>query len=161
MTMHSGMTHPTTTHPSLSHADSIAANWTDTLLLVGRILFGLIFLMSGFGKLSNIAATTQYFAAQGLTPPAFWAWFGGIYEFVIGVTLIVGVGTRYAAAATFIWVLVATLVAHRYWSSPEAQQRAQQINFMKNLSIMGGALYIFVLGAGRYAVDAMLAKRDS
>jgi putative oxidoreductase len=155
MTMHSGTTHSTTTHPSLSHTDSIATSWTDTLL------FGVIFLTSGFGKLSNIAATTQYFAAQGLTPAGFWAWFGGLYEFLIGAALIVGIGTRYAAVATFIWVIAATLIAHRYWSYPEAQQRPQQINFMKNLAIMGGALYIFVLGAGRYAVDAMLAKRDS
>ena len=67
--------------------------------------------------------------------------------------------TRYAAIATFIWVLVATLIAHRYWSYPPAQQGGQFGHFLKNVAIMGGALYILVAGAGRYAVDAVLAKR--
>ena len=73
--------------------------------------------------------------------------------------MILGLATRYTAIATFIWVLVATVIAHRYWTYPAAQQGAQYNNFLKNLSIMGGALYVFVHGAGRYAVDAYLAKR--
>jgi putative oxidoreductase len=149
----------TTSHPALSHTDTIAATWTDFLLLVGRVLLGWIFLASGFGKLGNIAGTTAYFAGQGLTPAGFWAWFAGIYEFVIGAALILGFATRYAALATFVWVLVATLIAHRYWTYPDAQRAAQYNNFVKNLSIMGGTLYAFVLGAGKYSVDAILARR--
>ncbi|HEX3439960.1 MAG TPA: DoxX family protein [Pseudolabrys sp.] len=154
MTMHSG-----TTHPTLSHTDSIAASWTDTLLLVGRILLGWIFLTSGFGKLASIAGTTAYFAARGLEPASFWAWFGGLYEFAIGALLILGVATRYAALATILWVVMATIIAHRYWTYPVEQQSAQYINFMKNLAIIGGAIYVFVFGAGKYAVDTLLARR--
>lgn len=154
MTMHSG-----TTHPTLSHTDSIAASWTDALLLVGRVLLGWIFLTSGFGKLANIAGTTAYFAARGLEPASFWAYFGGLYEFGIGAALILGVATRYAALATILWVAIATIIAHRYWTYPVEQQSAQYINFMKNLAIIGGAIYAFVFGAGKYAVDAILAKR--
>ena len=86
-------------------------------------------------------------------------WFAGIAELVIGVALILGFATRYAALATFIWVLVATAIAHRYWTYPAPAQRAQYNNFLKNLAIMGGALYVFGFGAGRFSVDAMLAKR--
>ena len=149
----------TTSHPALSHTDTIAATWTDFLLLVGRVLLGWIFLASGFAKLSNIAGTTAYFATRGLEPAGFWAVFGGSYEFLIGAALILGVATRYAALATIIWVAIATIIAHRYWTYPTEQQGAQYTNFMKNLAIIGGALYVFVLGAGRYAVDAVLAKR--
>ncbi|HEY6831346.1 MAG TPA: DoxX family protein [Pseudolabrys sp.] len=149
----------TTSHPALSHTDTIAATWTDFLLLVGRVLLGWIFLASGFAKLSNIAGTTAYFATRGLEPASFWAVFGGTYEFLIGAALILGIATRYAALATIVWVAIATIIAHRYWTYPAEQQGAQYINFMKNLAIIGGALYVFVLGAGRYAVDAVLAKR--
>jgi putative oxidoreductase len=146
-------------HPALSYADSMAASWSHVLLLVGRILLGWLFLASGYGKLGNIAGATAYFTGLGVSAPGFVAWFAGIFEFVVGAALILGIATRYVALATFIWVLIATLVAHRYWTYPAAQQLGQYNNFLKNLAIMGGALYIFVLGAGRYAVDAVLAKR--
>jgi putative oxidoreductase len=147
------------THPALSHTDSLAATWSDLLLLVGRILLGWMFLASGFGKLGNIAGTTAYFTGLGIAPAGPCAWFAGLFEFVVGAALILGIGTRYAALATFVWVLVATLIAHRYWTYPAAQQGPQYTNFLKNLSIIGGLLYAFVMGAGRYAVDAVLAKR--
>ena len=146
-------------HPALSCADGLAASGTDFLLLVGRVLFGWIYLASGWAKLANIAGTTGYFTGLGFSPPGFWAWFAGLAELGIGAALIVGFATRYAAIATFVWVLVATLIAHRYWAYPPAQQGGQYNNFLKNVAIMGGALYVLVAGAGRYAVDAALAKR--
>lgn len=146
-------------HSALSCADTYAATYSDFLMLAGRILLGWIFLASGWAKLGNIAGTTAYFTNLGMSPPGFMAWFAGGAELVLGVALILGLATRYAAIATFIWVLVATVIAHRYWTYPAAQQGAQYNNFLKNLSIMGGALYVVVLGAGRYSVDAILAKR--
>jgi putative oxidoreductase len=146
-------------HPSLSHTDSIAAGWTDFLLLVGRVFLGWLFLASGYGKLTGIAGAAAYFTSLGLSPPEFWAWFAGIVEIVLGVTLILGIATRYVAIASFMWVLVATAIAHRYWTYPAAQQTGQYNNWLKNIAIMGVIFYVFVTGAGRYALDAMLAKR--
>jgi putative oxidoreductase len=146
-------------HSALSRADGLAATWSDFLLLAARILLGWIFLVSGWAKLGNIAGVTAYFTGLGVTPPAFWAWFGGFTELGLGLLLILGLATRYAALATFVWVLAATVIAHRYWTYPAAQQSGQYNNFLKNLCIMGGAFYAFVAGAGRYSVDAVLAKR--
>jgi putative oxidoreductase len=137
----------------------MAASWSYFLLLAGRVLLGWLFLASGFAKLGNIVGTTAYFTALGVSPPEFFAWFAGIAELGIGALLILGLATRYAALATFIWVVVATAIAHRYWAYSAAAQGAQYNNFLKNIAIMGGALCLFVAGAGRYAVDAMLAKR--
>jgi len=148
-----------TSHPSLSHTDTIAATWSDFFLLVGRVFLGWLFLASGYGKLTGIAGATAYFTSLGLSPPEFWAWFAGIVEIVLGVTLILGIAIRYAAIASFVWVLVATAIAHRYWTYPAAQQVGQYNNWLKNIAIMGGTLYTFVAGAGRYSVDTMLLKR--
>ena len=144
---------------ALSYADSIAAQWSDVLLLAGRILLAWLFLASGFGAFSDIAGTAAYFRSLGVSPAVPLAWFTAIFELVLGAALIVGVAARYAALATFVWALITTVVAHRYWMYPVAQQGAQYIQFLKNLSIMGGALFAFVAGAGRYAVDAFLARR--
>jgi hypothetical protein len=50
-------------------------------------------------------------------------------------------------------------LAHRYWEYPAAQVTAQYNNFLKNLAIFGGALVLFVTGAGRFSVDRMLSKK--
>jgi putative oxidoreductase len=146
-------------HPALSRTDDIAAAWGDFLLLVGRVFLGWLFLAAGYGKLTGIAGTTAYFTNLGMSPAGFWSWFAGCAEVGLGVALILGIATRYAALATFVWVLVATAIAHRYWTYPAPAQAAQYNNFLKNIAIMGGALCLFVTGAGRFAWDAKLTKR--
>jgi putative oxidoreductase len=146
-------------HPSLSHTDSIAASWSDVLLLVGRLLLGWLFLASGYGKFGSIAGTTAYFTSLGMSSPELLAWFAAFVEVILGVGLILGLATRYVVLASFLWVLVATAIAHRYWTYPVSAQLGQYNNWLKNIAIMGGTLYVFVTGAGRYSLDAMLAKR--
>ncbi len=145
---------------AFSAADSFAASASDLLLLVGRILLGWLFLASGYGKLSNIAGTVGYFNGLGMPSPEIWAWVAGFGELIIGAALILGIAARYAAIATFIWVLIATAIAHRYWNYPMPGQIAQYNNFLKNLAIMGGALYVLVFGAGGYSADAKLARKN-
>jgi putative oxidoreductase len=147
------------THPALARADGIATEWTDILLLVGRIFIGWLLFASGWHKLGNVEGTTAYFAGLGMSPAAFLAWFAIVAELVLGAALILGIATRYAAIATFVWVLVATAIAHRYWSYPPAAQNGQFNHFLKNVAIMGGTLYVLAVGAGRYALDAVLANR--
>ena len=145
-------------HPTLSHTDDLAATWTDVLLLVGRILLGWAFLAAGYGKLGNIAGTAAYFASLGMSPPEFGAWIAGIAEVAIGATLIFGIATRYAALGAFVWVLLTTAIAHRYWAYPASAQFEQYTYFLKNVAIMGGTLFAFVTGGGRHSLDATLAK---
>lgn len=150
---------PGPSSPLLPSADALAVRWGDALLLTGRILLAWLFLASGYGALNNLAGTAAYLSSLGVSPPVPLAWFTAIFELVLGAALVLGIATRYAALATFAWVLITIVTAHRYWTYPAAQQGAQYVNFLKNLSIMGGALYVFVAGAGRYAVDAALARR--
>jgi len=53
-----------------------------------------------------------------------------------------------------IFTIAATLIGHRYWEITDAAaRRMQQSHFMKNLTIIGGMLVLFVAGAGRFSVD--------
>ena len=79
---------------------------------------------------------------------------------MIGLTLILGFATRYAALVCLLFLIVATALAHRYWEYPAAQVTAQYNNFLKNLALFGGTLVLFVTGAGRFSVDRMLSKKD-
>jgi putative oxidoreductase len=148
----------TNSHSALSGTDSFATARTDAILLIGRILLGYIFLAAGWGKLGNIAGTTAYFTNLKVPAPELCSWVVGIFELLMGAALILGFATRYASLAVFVFVLIATVIAHRYWEYPAAQQGAQWNNLLKNLSIMGGALLLFATGAGRYSVDAAMKK---
>jgi putative oxidoreductase len=144
----------------LAHTDAVASSATDALLLVGRILLGWIFLVSGWGKLTNMAGFTGYLTNLQVPAAGFWAWIGAPVEFVLGAALILGLATRYAALVGVLFVIVATALAHRYWEYPPAQVMAQYNNFLKNLAIIGGLLAVFVTGGGRFSIDRTLANKS-
>ncbi|HZN30730.1 MAG TPA: DoxX family protein [Xanthobacteraceae bacterium] len=137
----------------------MAANSTDVVLLVGRVLLGWLFLSSSWGKLGNIAGFEGYLTALKAPAPGIMSWIGALVEFLIGATLILGIGTRYAALLCALFLIVATALAHRYWEYPAAQVQGQYNSFLKNLALFGAALVIFVTGPGRYSVDHWLSKK--
>ncbi len=146
-------------HSLLSWADGFATKSADLLILVGRILLAWVFVGVAYGAITNFAGSLAYFTSQKLFSPELFTWVALLLELVISASLILGVGTRYGAILTFAFVVVATAIAHRYWEFPAGpQQIGQYNNFLKNISIMGGAVAIFVTGGGRLSLDHMLAK---
>src|SRR5258707_6145513 len=117
--------------PVLSHADGFAASASDALLLVGRVLLGWLFLTSAWGKFMNMGGYVAYLTNLKVPNPGFFSWIGAPVEFLIGVTLILGFATRYAALVCLLFLIVATALAHRYWEYPAAQVMAQYNNFLK------------------------------
>lgn len=142
----------------LSYMDGLATGGTDFLVLVARVLVGWLLLASGWAKLINMAGFVMYLTNLKVPSPELFQW-AAVFEFLLGVALILGLATRYVAIATFVFVVIATLLGHRYWEYPAAQQGAQYTHFLKNLAIMGGVVLAFVTGGGRYSLDNWLAKR--
>jgi putative oxidoreductase len=153
------MTMQSSSHTLLSKADGLATNGADVLILVGRIMLAWVFVGSAYGAINNFAGSVGYFTSLKLVAPELFVWVALLVEFLISVSLILGVGTRYGAILAFVFVVVATALAHRYWEYPAgAQQIGQYNNFLKNISIIGGALAILVTGGGRFSLDRTLAK---
>jgi putative oxidoreductase len=152
------MSMQSSSHPALSCADQLAANNADFFLLVGRILLGWIFVRSGYGKMFDIAGVAATFPPRGI--PAWMAYISVPAEFFGGLALLFGFATRYAAVVMIIFTLVATFTSHRYWDfSDVAQRRFQESSFYKNIAIIGGFGLLFVAGAGRISLDALLRKK--
>ena len=145
-------------HPALSCADQLAANTSDFLLLVGRILLGWIFVRSGYAKMFDVAAVANSFPLRGL--PAWLAYIAVPLEFFGGIALILGLATRYVVLVMTVFMLVATFSSHRYWDFTDAAaRRAQDSSFYKNMAMLGGFLFLFVCGPGQLSVDRWLRKR--
>jgi putative oxidoreductase len=153
------MTMQSSSHSLLSWADGFATKSADVLILLGRILLAWVFVGVAYGTIINFTGSLSYFTSLKLPAPALFTWVALVLELVISAGLILGIGTRYAAILIFVFVVVATAIAHRYWEYPAGpQQIGQYNNFLKNISIMGGALTIFVTGAGRFSLDHALEK---
>src|SRR5262249_13891567 len=136
--------------------DHFAAASHDALLVAARIALGLIFVLSGFAKLTGLAAFSASLAARGVPAPWLFGIIGASVEFFGGVLIVLGLATRYAAILMILFVIVATLISHRFWEYADAQQyRAQQSQFMKNLAIFGGFIALFAGGGGRFSMDAL------
>jgi putative oxidoreductase len=143
----------------LSGADEFATKSADVLILIGRILLAWVFLAVAYGGITNFAGSLGYFTSLKLFAPQLFTWLALLVEVLISVSLILGIGTRYGAVLALVFVVIATALAHRYWEYPAGpQQIGQYNNFLKNISIMGGALVIFVTGGGRFSLDRVLAK---
>ena len=125
----------------------------DAVALVARILLALIFITSGFSKITGFEGTVGYIASKGLPLPQVGAIIAVAVEFLGGILLLVGYKARWAALAIAIFTVVAGIFFHNFWAVPEAQRMMQEINFNKNLAIAGGLLFVFAFGPGRYSLD--------
>jgi putative oxidoreductase len=120
--------------------------------LVGRILIALLFVVSGFGKLTGFEGTVGYIAGKGLPLPQLMAVGAIIVELGAGLMLVLGWKARWAATALGVFTAVSALLFHNFWATP-ADEMQNQIHFMKNVSMLGGLLYVVVHGGGPLSVD--------
>lgn len=122
----------------------------DSLSLIARVLIALVFLLTVLLG----SPTAGYVGSLGFSGPDFWSLLARIAEWLIVISLVLGLWTRWGAILGILYVIVATALAHRFWQVPDAQWVAQYTNFSKNLAILGGLILIYMTGAGAYSLDA-------
>jgi putative oxidoreductase len=126
---------------------------TDTIALTGRVLIAVLFILSGLSKVAAPAATQAYIASAGLPAPVL-AYIGSIGVELIGsVLLIVGFRVRAVAIGMAFFTLLTAVFFHRDFADQN-----QMINFLKNISIIGGLLQVAAFGAGRFTVDRLFSR---
>lgn len=126
---------------------------------VGRTLLALIFIMSGINKIGGYAGTQGYmeaFGVPGLLLPAVIA-----LEIVGGIALLVGWQARVSALLLAGFTLLAGVLFHLIpsFSMEGMAAQGEMIGFLKNVSITGGLLMVFALGAGAYSVDNVQGRQ--
>jgi len=124
------------------------------MLLIGRILLALVFLIAGVRKLMGVAASAGYLAKLGFPMPEVMVWVAIAVEIGGAALLIAGWHTRRAAWLLILFVAIATAMAHRFWEFDAAQYANQMNHFLKNAAIIGGLLYVAMLGAGGLSLDS-------
>ncbi|HEX3858107.1 MAG TPA: DoxX family protein [Pseudolabrys sp.] len=131
-----------------------AAGVNDAMLLVGRIVIAIIFLMSGIEKFMGLGETTAEIASKNLPVPNILAIAAAAAELGGGLLVVVGFQTRLAALGLALYTAIAAYFFHDFWHYPAgAEHTDNMIHFMKNMSIIGGFLMLAAAGAGRYSFD--------
>lgn len=125
----------------------------DAILLTARLLLTILFVMSGWGKVTHFAATVAYMASEGAPLPSAAAAVAVCMELVVSIALLVGFFTRPLSLLFALFVAGTAVIGHHYWTMADPERSANVIQFYKNMSILGGFLLLSVTGAGKYSLD--------
>ncbi len=120
---------------------------------LGRLLIGLPFAMSGFGKLAAYGATTAYIAAAGLPVPPLAYAIAVLVELGGGLLLVAGYQARSVALVLAVFSVATAIGFHNNFADQN-----QMIHFLKNVMMAGGLLQIVAFGAGALSLDARLLR---
>jgi putative oxidoreductase len=120
----------------------------DLIALVGRLAMSAIFLWSGVLKAMAPAATMAAFARLHVPAVSFVYAVSLFIEIAVAVALAVGWKARPAALVLAGWCIATAFVAHYH-----PHDRAQMVNFMKNVCMAGGLLQVVAFGAGRLSLE--------
>jgi putative oxidoreductase len=128
----------------------------DAVILVARLLLAALFLIFGWRKLTDYSGTVSRMVQDGARFPALATPVSIFMELPVAFALAVGAFTRPSAALLALYTLGTALIAHRYWTMTGPNKVDSLESFYKNLSIVGGFLLLFITGAGKYSIDAIL-----
>ena len=136
-----------------SHSITQAPAIAGPITLLGRLFFVLIFLMAGPNHFSS--QTIAYAASQGVPLASIAVPFSGVLALTGGLSILLGYRARIGAWLIALFLVAVTPTMHKFWGVPDPMMhQMQMIMFMKNLSILGGALLITQLGAGPWSLDS-------
>ena len=122
---------------------------SDYAALISRLFLASMFLLFGYGKLTDYSGTVGYMGSLGLPAPALFAVLGTVIENASGLLILVGYQTRLVSLGLAIYVLVSAFIAHTQFGDLNQFQ-----HFMKNMAIVGGSLAFAAFGGGAYSLDA-------
>jgi len=132
------------------------------ILLVGRVLFVALFVLSARGHIVNHDRYVT--TARGRLPlPYVAGWPTGAWLSLAALMMVLGIWPDVAALMIAAFLVPTTILFHPFWTfSDPAQRRTQQSNFYRNISLLGATLALFalfsVVGAGRFAIMGSLLK---
>ena len=122
----------------------------NAVLLVGRILFALIFINSGIAHLTKTAAMTGYAQYKKVPAAKLSVIVTGLMMLVGGVFIVLGFYADLGALLIAAFLIPAALIMHKFWAETDATAKQNEsIGFFKDLSLAGAALVLFaILHAG-------------
>ncbi len=126
------------------------------LLLLGRILFSLIFISGAIEHLTKVGYMAGYAGAMGVPFPKLAIVVTGLMLLAGSISILLGWKISYGAIILILFLIPVTYQIHflgMLHATDPMQKQMQMLNLFKNIGLIGGAIYIAFLGAGKYSID--------
>ena len=116
-------------------------------VLVGRICYSLIFILASFGHFTS--HSIQYAAQSGVPFASLLVPLSGLMCLIGGISILLGYKAKIGAWLIVVFLLIVSIMMHAFWSIQDPLAASlERIMFLKNLSMLGGALLITYFGSG-------------
>jgi len=123
------------------------------LVVLGRVLYAAIFITASVGHFSQ--QTIGDAVQQGVALASVLVPLSGLISLAGGLSVLLGYHARIGAWLLILFLVPVTVSMHNFWAVKDPMlAQIQQIMFMKNVSLVGGALLIAYFGAGPLSLDA-------
>jgi putative oxidoreductase len=130
------------------------------IVLLGRILFSVVFLVSSIDHFDGhdlAYATAAHVPAAKIAVPI-----AGVMILVGGLSILFGYKAKLGALLIIIFLIPVTPMLHNFWAVTDPRMHeVHEVNFLKNLSMLGAAFLITQFGAGPWSFDARKARSES
>jgi putative oxidoreductase len=121
--------------------------------LAGRLLFSILFIVASAGHFSR--QTIEASGHHGVPLAGLLVPLAGVIALMGGLSILVGFQTRMGAWLLVIFLIPVTLLMHNFWAAADpVTSQIEKAMFMKNITMLGGALLISYFGAGPLSLDA-------
>lgn len=116
------------------------------LFLLGRFLFGGFFLLNAWHHFTRVSGMAPFAASRGVPAPRAAILGSGVLLALGGLSVLLGVRPTWGVVCLVLFLVPVTFSMHNYWADKDPQARqSNQIQFQKNLAILGGALMLLAI----------------
>ena len=130
----------------------------DVMDLIARVMISFIFLYEAYDSIKYFGATKEVMNDYGITWNQDFLLSASILVLILGgVLILMGYRSGFGATLLLLYWIPVTFVVHSFWNDAEQFRRAESMEFMKNIAIIGGLLMILVNGSGRFSIRRLFA----
>lgn len=118
------------------------------LFLLGRILLGGYFIMSGWGHFQHHSMLTGYAQSKGVMMPGAMVWLSGAMMLLGGLGILLGVYIQLSVLLIAAFLIVVSFKMHQYWKvTDQMAKMGESVNFKKNMALLGAVLMLLAIPA--------------
>lgn len=118
----------------------------NTLLVIGRIIFGGFFIYSGVNHFIGFGMMTQYAKMKGVPFPALAQGMTGLMLLLGGLSIVFGIYPFVGIVLLVAFLVPVSLIMHSFWKVDDPQMRAaDRVNFMKNMALVGAVIMLLAI----------------
>jgi len=114
--------------------------------LLGRVLLGGFFIISGLRHFQHLAMMAGFTGSKGVPSPKLAVMGSGLMIILGGLSILLGIRPHWGIVLVSAFLLPVTLLMHQYWKHTDPMMRINdQVNFMKNVAILGASWMLLMI----------------